>query len=390
MKILIIIPYISLVYGGTSRVVREIAQSLGQTGAHVDVVTTNADGAKTLDVPLQTWVQEQNYRIQYFPCWHRYSWTLSWSLSHWLWRHLGEYDIVHTHTLFAPVLNWAHQLCRWRQVPYVMTPHGMLEPWALAHKAQKKQIYYTFLDQRCLQRASAIQVLAPIEAEQIANLGIQTPTLIVPNGIHRHDFDPWPGPELFYEQFPGLRDKTLIIFLARIDPKKGLDLLAKAFGSVHRQYPNTHLVVAGPDSINFLLTVKTYFNQADCLDAVTFTGMLSGALKYAALASATLYVAPSYSEGFSMSVLEGMATGLPCVITTGCNFAAAAIAQTANVVAIDADAIAEAMLKRLADPVAAKAMGDRAREWIFTHYTWNKIAGMLMESYQRIQSERKT
>jgi glycosyltransferase involved in cell wall biosynthesis len=386
MKILIIIPYISLVYGGTSRVVREVAQSLGQAGAQVDVVTTDANGSKKLNVPLQTWVQEENYRIQYFPCWHRYSWTLSWSLSHWLLRHVKEYDIVHTHTLFSPVLNLAHQLCRWRQIPYVMTPHGMLEPWALAHKAWKKQIYYTLLDQRCLQGASAIQVLAPIEADQIVGLSIQTPALIVPNGIHRHDFDPLHGSELFYEQFPTLRDKTLIIFLARIDPKKGLDLLAKAFGIVHRQYPNTHLVVAGPDSIGFLPTVKTYFDQAECLGAVTFTGMLSGGLKYAALAAAYLYVAPSYSEGFSISVLEGMATGLPCVITTGCNFSEAAIAQAADVVEIDADAITGAILKRLADPAAAKAMGDRARAWIFSHYTWNKIAGILMQSYQSIQS----
>ena len=386
MKILIIIPYISLVYGGTSRVVREVAQSLGQAGAQVDVVTTDADGAKKLNVPLQMWVQEENYRIQYFPCWYRYSWTLSWSLSQWLVQHLGAYDIVHTHTLFSPVLNLAHQLCRWQKIPYVMTPHGMLEPWALAHKAWKKRIYYTLLDQRCLQGASGIQVLAPIEAEQITGLSVHTPALIVPNGIHQRDFDPLSDPELFYQQFPTLRDKTLIIFLARIDPKKGLDLLAKAFEIVHRQYPQTHLVVAGPDSIGYLPTVKTYFSQADCLDAVTFTGMLSGALKYAALAAAYLYVAPSYSEGFSMSVLEGMATGLPCVITTGCNFAEAAIAQAADVVEIDAKAIAEAILQRLADPVAAKAMGDRARAWIFNHYTWNKIAKLLIQSYHKLQN----
>lgn len=90
-----------------------------------------------------------------------------------------------------------------------------------------------------------------------------------------------------------------------------------------------------PDNIGFSKTAENYFTEAGCLDAVTFTGMLTGSLKHAALAAASLYVAPSYSEGFSLSVLEGMAAKLPCIITTGCNFPEAAAAQAALVVDIN-------------------------------------------------------
>jgi glycosyltransferase involved in cell wall biosynthesis len=161
-------------------------------------------------------------------------------------------------------------------------------------------------------------------------------------------------------------------------------LLSVAFTKVHAQFPQTHLIVAGPDNIGFLPTAQSYFAEAGCLDAVTFTGMLTGSIKYAVLASARLYVAPSYSEGFSMSVLEGMASGLPCVITTGCNFPEALAAKAAYVVNIDADEIANALIECLSNPQQAKEMGDRARQLIFEKYTWNRIASNLIEVYTAI------
>ncbi|HZG39964.1 MAG TPA: glycosyltransferase, partial [Nodosilinea sp.] len=127
---------------------------------------------------------------------------------------------------------------------------------------------------------------------------------------------------------------------------------------------------------------------AKCPDAVTFTGMLTGELKYSALAAVNLYVAPSYSEGFSMSVLEAMASGLPCVITTGCNFPDAARANAAKVVDIQADAIAKALIECLSDPLAAKTMGDRARHLVLNHYTWDRVAAQLIEVYTAILEKK--
>jgi glycosyltransferase involved in cell wall biosynthesis len=388
MKILIVIPALGPVYGGPTKSVIELAQALGKKGIEVDIVATNANGSISLDVPTSIWINEKYYRVQYFPYCNFLDYKFSISLTIWLLQHVNDYDLVHTNAIFSyPVLP-AHWACQIYNVPYIMTPHGMLEPWALAYKASKKRFYFNLLEKPAFQRANAIQMLASTEAKRIEPLKLTTPLVVVPNGIHAQDFETLPDIEQFYQQFPHTRNKTIILFLGRIDPKKGLDLLASAFAKVHAHFSQTHLVIAGPDNIGFSQTVENYFAEAGCLDAVTFTGMLTGDLKYAALSAASLYVAPSYSEGFSVSVLEGMAAKLPCVITTGCNFPEAAIAQAALVVDIDADKIANALIDCLTQPEQAKSMGDRACQFIFEKYTWEKIANQMQQVYVSIIEQR--
>jgi glycosyltransferase involved in cell wall biosynthesis len=384
MRILIVIPALGAVYGGPSKCVVELAQALDNLGISVDMVTTNANGSTNLDVPLHTWIAEKFYRVKYFPHWGLSDYKISLSLTGWLFQHVADYDLVHTNAIFSYSVLPAHWACQLHRVPYVMTPHGMLDPWALSYKAWKKHFYYTLFEKPALERASAIQMLASSEAQRAKPLNLKSPLVIVPNGIHHQDFETLPDPELFYQNFPDIRNKKLILFLGRVDPKKGLDLLALAFAKVQAQFPQTHLIVAGQDNIGFLPTAQSYFAEGRCLDAVTFTGMLSGSLKYAALAAANVYVAPSYSEGFSMSVLEGMASGLPCVITAGCNFPEAAAAQAAHVVNIDADELANALIECLKHPQQAKAMGGRARELILGQYTWDRIALNLIDVYTAI------
>ena len=376
MKILFVIPALGSVYGGPSQCVLDLAQVLGDRGIELDIVTTTANGATQLNVPTHAWIKEKSYRIQYFPYWNLLDYKLSWSLTHWLFQHVADYDLVHTNAIFSYTNLPAHWACQLYQIPYIMTPHGMLEPWALSYNSWKKKLYFYLFEKLSLQRATAIQALASTEAINLQRLGIKSPVVIVPNGIHQNNFQNLPNPET--------RHKMLILFLGRIDPKKGLDLLAAAFKKVHAQFPQTHLIIAGPDNIGFSPTVKRYFAEVNCLEAVTFTGMLTGSLKFAALAAADLYVAPSYSEGFSMSVLEGMASGLPCVITTGCNFPESKIEKAALVVDIDAKHIADALLLCLVNPEEAKQMGDRARQFIFENYTWNNIAYKMEQIYSKI------
>lgn len=387
MKILFIAPYIGAIYGGTSKMVTDLLEGIGRLGITVDLVTTNANGSNTLDVPLNEWITGKYYRVQHFNCWYRDDFIISPSLIKWLVSNINNYDLVHSQTVFSPMISVAHSICKYFHIPYIVTPHGMLEPWALSYKVWKKRIYYKLFENPLIKNSSAIQAMSSLELKNINSLQFQN-TIFVPNGIHRQEFETLPTPEIFYQQFPETRGKTLILFLGRIDPKKGLDLLAPAFAKVHNQFPDTHLVVAGPDNIGFMDKAQNYFLQAGCLDAVTFTGMVSGTLKYAALAAANLYVAPSYSEGFSISILEGMASGLPCIITNGCNFPEAAKAQAAHVVEIDVNAIANALIECLSNPQQATEMGDRAREFVFQNYTWDRAAQKLIQVYQTI-IERK-
>ncbi|MBF2066448.1 MAG: glycosyltransferase [Calothrix sp. C42_A2020_038] len=384
MKILLVIPGISPVYGGTSKIAIELAQALGRRRICIDIVTTNANGLNDLDVPLETWLAHDYYRIQYFPRWHIGDYKLSASLTKWLFHNVVNYNLVHTIAVFSYPVSITHLACKIHRIPYINNPQGMLEPWALTYKAWKKKLYFNLIEKAALNNASAIQMLNLAEAQNVKPLQLKAPFVTVPNGINCHEFEKQHGPEAFYEKFPHTRGKTLILFLARIDPKKGLDLLAPAFAQALAKFDNAHLIVAGPDNTGFLPTAQDFFAQAGCLNAVTFTGMLTGAIKHAALAAASIYVAPSYSEGFSMSVLEGMASGLPCIITKGCNFPEAANTKTAIVVDIESDAIANGLIACLSNPEQAKAMGERARKFVFEKYTWDKVASQMQQVYSRV------
>jgi len=387
MKILIINPYLGSSYGGVSKIIINQLQVLGNFDISIDVLTTNANCLEKLEVPLNKWIDYKTYRLQYFNCWYRNDFIVSPSLIKWLFQNVLDYDLVHAHTVFSPLISLSNIICQFHNVPYIMTPHGMLEPWALSYKSQKKQLYFNLFEKHILRKSRVIQASATDEANNLKSLGFEH-SVVIPNGIQRREFESLPHSDIFYEKYPHTRNKSLILFLGRIDPKKGLDLLAPAFARVHNRFPDTHLVVAGPDSIGFLPTVQKYFAKAECLDAVTFTGMLTGTLKLAALAAANFYVSPSYSEGFSISVLEGMASGLPCVITTGCNFPEAGKSQAAHVVDINTDAIATALIQCLSQPQAAIAMGLRAREFIFQNYTWERSAERLMQVYTAIVNKK--
>jgi glycosyltransferase involved in cell wall biosynthesis len=263
MKILMVIPALGLIYGGPSKSVVELTQALGNEGIDIDIVTTTANGSTSLDVQTQTWIAEKYYRIQYFPYWGFLDYKISISLTRWLFQHVTDYDLVHTNAVFSYPVLAAHWACQLHRLPYIVTPRGMLEPWALAYKSWKKRLYFALFEKPSLLRASAILMLASTEAKTAEALKLKAPLVVVPNGIHLQDFETIYNPDLFYQKFPHTRHKTLIIFLGRIDPKKGLDLLATAFAKVNTLFSHTHLIIAGPDNIGFAKTAENFFLKQD-------------------------------------------------------------------------------------------------------------------------------
>jgi len=383
MKVLFITPYVGSAYGGISKIVLELVSALGDSGLQVDLITTNADVFQKLEVPLNCWIQRENYRVQYFPCWHKNDLIFSKEMLLWFYKHVSEYSLVHTHTVFSPLVSCCHWICRSKKVPYIITPHGMLEPWAIGYKSYKKRVYFNLIEISNLSNSAFIQGTASTESDNIADLCFNLNIVFVPNGIKGPLLASNKEPDgLLVSQFPQLSGKKIILFLGRLDPKKGLDILAPAFAEAHKIFPNIHLLIAGPDNIGFQSTAEKYFVKAGVESSVTFSGMLTGDLKQSALTMADIYVAPSYSEGFSMSILEGMAAGLPCIITTSCNFPEAAKARAARVVPPAKEALSTALIELLQSPEEAKKMGERANSLIAENYTWQKVSYRLMEEYK--------
>ena len=266
-------------------------------------------GPGRLDVARNRWIEADGYRTRYFARTGKGEFKLSFSLFTWLWRHVADYDVAHINSDFNfPVLA-AATACRGRRVPYIIVPHGMLEPWALGYKAWKKRLYYEWIERPLVLRgARALQALNRSEAANIEALRLGPPAVVLPNGIDPAEAEACESAKAgnFLDRFPETRGKTLILFLHRVDPKKGLDVLAKAYRQVRAKFPLAHLVVAGPDPTGHTAAARGFFEAAGCADTVVFTGLLEGDVKHAALAAASVFVTPSYSEGFSMSVLEAM------------------------------------------------------------------------------------
>ena len=385
-KILLVIPALGAVYGGPSKIAFHFAAALAKRGLQVDLVATDANGPDRLDVPLGRWIEQDGFRLRYFSRLGRWEYKLSVSLLAWLLRNAARYDFAHVTSCFNFPVAAAALACRLHGTPYAVAPQGMLEPWALAYKGPKKRAYLRLLERPLVLRgARLLQALNGTEAVNLAALRLRPRISVLPNGIDLEETRPFDSSDAtaFFDRYPALRGKTLILFLHRVDPKKGLDILAPAYASIRERFPDTHLVVAGPPTAGYEETARGYFLAAGVENETTFTGMLDGAFKRGALAAATVFVAPTYSEGFSMAVLEAMAAGLPCVLTEGCNFPEAATADAARVVPIDAASIAVALMDLLADEKLGRAIGARARALVLANYTWDQIASDAQTLYQQ-------
>lgn len=383
MKVLHIIDGIEQVSGGPSLIVVNLCEALLRQSVEAELVTTQDPFSSYALVDFDAIKQQ----VRIFDRWKGRI-AISFSLQSWLKDNIQQYDVVHIHGTFSYTTHIAATMARQAGIPYIVAPHGLLEPWSLRNKRLKKMLGMKLVVNGDLRSATALHATATPELQNLQQLGLKTPVALVPNGIDRTVFEQLPSPQIFYDQFPTTVGKQLVLFLARIDPKKGLDLLAPAFAKLRQVFPNTHLIVAGPDTIGFLPTVKQYFRDAQCLEAVTFTGNLAGESKFSALAAASVYVAPSYSEGFSISVLEGLAAGLPCVLTTGCNFPEAERANAAYTVDVHADAIAAGLIQCLKELQEGNRRGERARQFIFDYYTWDQAAAQLIQLYQHVVKQR--
>lgn len=391
MRILHVTPSLCPTFGGPSRGVPELSRALVKAGLSVDVVSTN-DGDSAHGVPLNVPLEEQGVRTRYFAKQNSSgSYGLSWGLTRWLWKHIGDYDLIHTHMIFSyPTLATSRLASRMKR-PYVVTPHGMVDPWCLGYKGWKKRPYMRLVENRTLSGSAALHALVTEERHYLDALNLASPTFVLPNGVHLEDFYSLPRREVFERQYRKATGKKIVLFMGRIDPKKGLDLLVKAFARIirGRERQDLCLVVAGPDLIGYQATIERLVEDEKIQEHVIFTGMISGEMKLAALSAADLFVLPSHSEGFSMAVLEALASACPVIITEACNFPEVASAQCGEVIPTDLERLTEALRTMLQNEDRRREMGERGRELVRQRYSWTTIATRMTEVYEDILRRRR-
>jgi glycosyltransferase involved in cell wall biosynthesis len=193
----------------------------------------------------------------------------------------------------------------------------MLDPWALQQKRWKKRLYSLLVEHRTLAEASCLRAITQNEAAQYREFGLSNPIAVVPNGVTvPQDI----SPETFWQHFPRLREKKIILFLGRLHPKKGLIPLCQAWRHIAHTISDAHLVLAGPDCDGTEQQLRAIVESTEVGSSVTFTGLVYGALKWSAYAAAHSFILPSFSEGFSVAVLEALGTGTPAILSEACYF----------------------------------------------------------------------
>jgi len=212
-------------------------------------------------------------------------------------------DIVHIHALWEDVQHQAARAAQKLNKPYIIRPCGMLDPWSLNQSKLRKKLFLALRVRKNLNRAAALHFTAEAERELTKPLNLKAPAIIEPNGLDLSEFETLPPPGTFRKAYPEIGDRPYVLFLSRIHPKKGLDLLIPAFAQAAP--PDHALVIAGPGEPDYIASIKQLAQQHGLADRVIFPGMLKGEAKLAAYTEAELFALPSYQENFGIVLLLG-------------------------------------------------------------------------------------
>jgi glycosyltransferase involved in cell wall biosynthesis len=291
-------------------------------------------------------------------------------------------EVVHMHGLWQSQTRRGARAARGAGVPYLIAAHGMAEPWALRQKAWKKKVYTALVEGKNLRKASCLHALSRPEIGHLRAIAPETPVCFVPNGVDLEPFAALPSRESLISEFPELAGKFLLLFYGRLHAKKGLDLLARGLAELSHDHPDLHLLLAGKD--DGALTPFLRQITADGLSSrVTWIGHVGGACARQVWGAADAFVLPSYSEGFSMAILEALACRLPVVITTTCHFPELAAAEGGIVVEPTAGDVTQGLRSLLERSPAERAdLGQKGRALVERNYTWEQQARRLSNVYR--------
>ncbi len=290
-------------------------------------------------------------------------------------------DILHLHGIWEDIQCQGARYARSNKVPYVIRTCGMLDPWSLTNRSRfKKKLYLKIQLQKMLENASAIHFTTQREAELAAPFARDEQVIIEPNGIDLSTYDELPKPGSLREKL-GVGERPLVLFLGRIAPKKGLDILLPAFAKMNNQ--EAVLAVAGPDEGGHVQQVKEIIKRLGIADRVFFTGSLHNQEKLQALVDADLFALTSYQENFGNAVLEAMACETPVLISNQVNLCDDVTrSESGLVVPLDRKATTKALNQLVEDPQKAKEMGRNGRMLAQNHFAWPMIASRWDKHYE--------
>lgn len=366
MRILHVVPtyYPAVRYGGPIVSVHGLCKALVARGHEVHVYTTNADGSGDLRVPTDAPVSLDGVQVHYFKTRQR---RVYWSpaMQKALRLSTRTFDVVHSHAVYLWPGVAAARAAKAAGVPYMISPRGVLVPELIAAKSRiAKTLWLNLFERRGFAVAAAVHFTSQREWDDAKRVGMPLPSpIVIPNGVDLPSRPPVP------------RDERTIVYLGRINWKKGLDRVIQALPAL-----DAKLVIAGNDEEGLTPALRELAARNGA--RVEFCGPVYGRAKDELLARASVFVLLSMSENFGNAVLEALAMETPVVLSDAVGLADEVTRADAGIIGLDK------LAALLDDPERRAAMGRNGRALVESRFNWPRVAEEMEEAYCSIRSRR--
>ncbi len=298
---------------------------------------------------------------------------------------LSEADVLHLHAPWSNGNRQLAKLARRHNVPYLVTLHGMLDDWAMKQRGLKKKIYLALFGRRFLDGAACVHCTAERELLQASKWFTNQKSAVLPYLVDLTSFERLPGPDAALSLLPaGWRNARKILFLSRLHPQKGIDILIQAAGRLRDDGVPFVLMVAGngePIYERYLYDLMTRLNLCD---RVLFLGLVTGLQKVSLYQAADIFVLPTRHENFGLVLTEALACGTPVVTTRGTDIWQEVRSAGGLIADATTESIAAAVSELLGRPQDLAALGARGRRWVFEALATESLAQRYEALYREL------
>ncbi len=384
MRILHYVQRLLLEKGGTVRAAIDLTTALARAGHDVRVLTYNTtdtpDGWNTPGYPQTITITEPRGPTGGFsgPQLLEIADHLRWAK--------GDQDtpggrgVVHLHSMWQPTNAQLARACRQLHIPYVISVHGMLDDWSMAQKRLKKRLYWRFAERNVLEGASFVHCTAQAELDQASKWLGKGRGLVLPLVFDTAPFIDAPGPELARDAFDLDPQRNHVLFLSRIHPKKGLDVLVRALAQPAMN--DCTLLIGGTGDPADERAIDDLVAQLGVADRVKRLGLVTGDTKLSLYRAADVFALPTQQENFGMVFFEALASAAPVVTTDQIDTTQELVASGGALIADRTpEAFARAVGSLLADPARREEMGRSGRAWVLEHLDPARIVAAYAEAY---------
>ncbi len=361
-----------------------MVKALRQRGIDAAIVSTDDDGPRRLRQPLDRWFELEGVPVRLFQRWSPpiaplREFSVSPALAAWLSSSLKSWDVMHVHALFCYPTTWGMAIARRLGTPYVLHSIGQLQQWGLQRSAWRKKLMFRLIENANLRGASLLQATSPLEAHDIARLGLNSRIRVIPLGVPSQ-----PPPS--HPPQPGQ-----LLFLSRLHHKKRLEILLQALALVRRLQPclSWSLTIAGSGDPAYQARLQQLSQKLGLEPYCHWAGFVSGRDKLELLQTSDWFVLPSAAENFAIAAAESLAAGTPVILSPEVGIAEDVERAGAGLICPgEPNALAHTLIRALQS--SNQAYRVAALNLAHERYSWPIIAAELEDVYSRLISNPRS